>query len=56
MNETIPTLPPATGARRVLATEGNGRLESNDDTRYNLAELLKGPPADEEPKPEPAPK
>lgn len=25
-------------------------------TRYNLAELLKGPPADEEPKPESAPK
>lgn len=40
-SETIPTLPPATGTRRVIATEGNGRLEDIDGTRVLF---LKGTP------------
>ena len=34
----IPTLPPATGARRVIATEGKGRLEDHDGTRVLFLE------------------
>ena len=41
MSETIPTLAPATGTRRVVATEGNGRLEMIDGTRVLF---LKGTP------------
>ncbi len=41
MNAKIPTLGPATGARRVLATEGNGRLEELDGTKVLF---LKGTP------------
>jgi len=41
LNEKIPTLGPATGERRVLAREGNGRLESIDGTRVLI---LKGTP------------
>jgi hypothetical protein len=41
MNEKIPTLGPATGERRILATEGNGRLEMIDGTKVLF---LKGTP------------
>ena len=41
MGEKIPTLGPATGERRVAATEGNGRLEIVDGTRVLV---LKGTP------------
>lgn len=34
----IPTLPPATGARRIVATEGKGRLEDHDGTRVLFLE------------------
>ena len=40
-NQTIPTLGPATGERRVVATEGKGRLEMIDGTRVLF---LKGTP------------
>jgi outer membrane lipoprotein-sorting protein len=33
LNQKIPALGPATGERRVVATEGNGRLEKIDGTR-----------------------
>ena len=33
MTQDIPTLPPATGAREVIGTEGAGRLEMIDGTR-----------------------
>jgi hypothetical protein len=33
LNQSIPSLAPATGQRRVLATEGKGRLELIDGTR-----------------------
>lgn len=39
----IPTLGPATGERRVVATHGAGRLESIDDTRVLF---VKGTPAE----------
>ena len=41
LNRHIPTLGPATGERRVIATEGNGRLEMVDGTRVLF---LKGTP------------
>lgn len=41
MSEKIPVLGPATGERRVLAREGNGRLELIDGTRVLF---LKGTP------------
>jgi isopenicillin-N N-acyltransferase like protein len=41
LNAKIPPLPPATGARRVVATEGAGRLEVIDHTRVLF---LKGTP------------
>ncbi|HNQ88745.1 MAG TPA: C45 family autoproteolytic acyltransferase/hydrolase [Verrucomicrobiota bacterium] len=41
IHQTIPTLGPARGERRVLATEGAGRLELIDDTRVLF---LKGTP------------
>lgn len=41
--QNIPTLPPATGARAVVATEGEGRLELWDGTRVLF---LKGTPED----------
>jgi len=41
MNEKVPTLGPATGERRVVAREGNGRLEMVDGTRVLF---LKGTP------------
>jgi hypothetical protein len=41
LGDKIPTLGPATGERRVLAREGNGRLESVDGTRVLV---LKGTP------------
>lgn len=41
MNDKIPTLGPATGERRVVAREGNGRLETIDGTRVLF---LKGTP------------
>jgi hypothetical protein len=41
MNEKVPTLGPATGERRVVAREGNGRLEMIDGTRVLV---LKGTP------------
>ena len=41
LNEKIPTLDPATGERRVVATEGRGRLELHDGTRVLL---LQGTP------------
>ena len=40
-NQKIPTLGPATGERRVVATEGRGRLEMVDGTRVLF---LKGTP------------
>ncbi|HEY2951309.1 MAG TPA: C45 family peptidase [Verrucomicrobiae bacterium] len=40
-NQTIPTLGPPTGERRVVATEGKGRLEMIDGTRVLF---LKGTP------------
>jgi hypothetical protein len=42
-NEQLPALGPATGERRVLAREGQGRLESRDGTRVLF---LKGTPED----------
>lgn len=33
LDSRIPTLPPATGARHLVATEGKGRLEDYDGTR-----------------------
>jgi isopenicillin-N N-acyltransferase-like protein len=33
LQQKVPTLGPATGERRLLATEGKGRLESHDGTR-----------------------
>lgn len=33
MNQQIPTLPPVTGERKVIAKSGKGRLESHDGTR-----------------------
>ena len=41
LGEKIPTLGPATGERRVVAREGNGRLEMVDGTRVLV---LKGTP------------
>ncbi len=41
LNDKVPTLGPATGERRVLAREGNGRLEIIDHTRVLV---LKGTP------------
>jgi hypothetical protein len=41
LNQQIPTLGPARGERRVVATEGAGRLELIDDTRVLF---LKGTP------------
>jgi hypothetical protein len=41
MGDKVPTLGPATGERRVVAREGNGRLEVIDDTRVLF---LKGTP------------
>jgi hypothetical protein len=41
MNEKVPTLGPATGERRVVASEGNGRLEMIDGTKVLF---LKGTP------------
>lgn len=41
LTQTIPTLGPATGERRVIASEGAGRLESVDGTRVLV---LKGSP------------
>jgi isopenicillin-N N-acyltransferase-like protein len=41
LNEKIPTLGPATGEHRVVATEGKGRLELHDGTRVLL---LQGTP------------
>jgi hypothetical protein len=41
LSEKVPTLGPATGERRVVAREGNGRLELIDDTRVLF---LKGTP------------
>jgi outer membrane lipoprotein-sorting protein len=41
LGEKIPTLVPATGERRVIAREGNGRLEMIDGTRVLV---LKGTP------------
>jgi hypothetical protein len=41
LTQTIPSLGPATGERRVVATEGEGRLELHDGTRVLL---LKGTP------------
>jgi outer membrane lipoprotein-sorting protein len=41
LGERIPTLGPATGERRVIAREGNGRLEMIDGTRVLV---LKGTP------------
>ena len=41
LGEKIPTLGPATGERRVVAREGNGRLEMIDGTRVLI---LKGTP------------
>jgi hypothetical protein len=33
LNEKIPSLPPATGERKLIAREGKGRLEDHDGTR-----------------------
>lgn len=41
LNLHVPTLRPATGSRRVLATEGAGRLEDHDGTKVLF---LKGTP------------
>jgi outer membrane lipoprotein-sorting protein len=41
LGEKIPTLGPATGERRIIAREGNGRLEMVDGTRVLV---LKGTP------------
>jgi hypothetical protein len=41
LNQQIPTLGPARGERRVVATEGTGRLELIDDTKVLI---LKGSP------------
>jgi isopenicillin-N N-acyltransferase-like protein len=41
LGEKIPTLGPATGERRIVAREGNGRLEAVDGTRVLV---LKGTP------------
>jgi hypothetical protein len=43
LNQKIPTLGPPSGERRVLAREGQGRLELIDDTRVLF---LKGSPED----------
>jgi isopenicillin-N N-acyltransferase-like protein len=43
INNHIPTLPPATGDKRVVAREGAGRLEMHDGTRVLF---LKGSPAE----------
>jgi hypothetical protein len=43
LRNRVPTLGPATGARRVVAREGAGRLEDHDGTRVLL---LKGSPAE----------
>ncbi len=43
LNQNIPTLGPAKGERKVVATEGQGRLEVIDDTRVLF---LKGSPAE----------
>jgi len=43
LGEKVPTLGPATGQRRVLAREGDGRLETIDGTRVLF---LKGTPED----------
>lgn len=43
LGQKIPTLGPARGERRVVATEGDGRLELIDDTRVLF---LKGSPAE----------
>jgi hypothetical protein len=42
-NNQIPTLGPATGAKRVIARDGEGRLEDHDGTRVLF---LKGSPAE----------
>lgn len=41
LNLRVPTLGPATGERRVVATEGTGRLEDHDGTKVLF---LKGTP------------
>ena len=41
LNQKIPTLPPATGDHRLVATEGAGRFEMHDGTRVLL---LQGTP------------
>ena len=38
IGEKIPTLPPATGAKRVIATEGKGRLEDHDGAKVLFLE------------------
>ena len=43
LNNNIPRLGPATGAKRVVAREGGGRLEDHDGTRVLF---LKGSPAE----------
>ena len=43
LGEKIPTLGPATGERRVVATHGRGRLEMHDGTRVLI---VKGTPAE----------
>jgi len=43
LGEKIPTLGPATGERRVVATHGKGRLEMHDGTRVLV---VKGTPAE----------
>jgi len=43
LTEKVPSLPPATGQRRLVATEGKGRLEMHDGTRVLF---LEGTPAE----------
>jgi outer membrane lipoprotein-sorting protein len=43
LNQKIPTLGPATGERKLLATDGEGRLEDHDGTKVLF---LKGTPED----------
>ena len=38
IGSTIPSLPPATGSRKVIATEGKGRLEDHDGARVLFLE------------------